>query len=1550
MSKSLENAACLEDRQTNCLSAPQTMIHASAMPVCAALPEGSSSRQINAEVTKALKKGELHPELREVLRLVDPHSDPAIAFEQITKGLYQRMVTASTLPARDTDISLAQDISANAVYLPLGKKNFILNSGLCVGPNAVGSIDGFASVLAHELAHREFRERYGVKGKSSKFEEAFADGYPIFTWLWDAGFNPKAALRWAETHQKEWRAQSQNQRIANILDEHPSAPLSLALAKACLAWLELERGDCGDVFTPIDSIKAEAGGKSYSLSDACRAAKLESIVEVQLRQLGFSKGQDVAKDLGTVADTLSSLSHLNSARAQDIYTAISCLKIDTAEALQQIGINKVTEAIFLWAERGETEHAASLYQSLSLACLKTPLSRIPPIGRLASLEDKISNFIEAHAPAEIASAAAKLRVGIEAEPLCNLQKFSHSVNGRTINNDFLGNVNFSHFATSKPGNIVAWQNHFATLVDSKDPQVKQDIFSCLVALGVMDYRALAHVSEADLLRYFSDQMPLVVPEMTWELSAGNLSLHELRMDVDGMLSTGSNYLESRGWEHRAIQRVIERYENSTEILKFQALFDHINRQREVVPEQGSREQPALGRGAVALSLLPEHPAEVAQLNRYFIADSFQAQSEIVAACRRITIEHPESARQILRDFFIDAKGQGFFAFGEYCGGSNIPNMSESKILGAQRSPFVKFICEEGGTFLSPQEQLKLVATSGLIANLQCAGVGNRKLELDETVKTILPVISKLLGRDTKAPQSLAAVQALQETLEPYGDEVAAICTIFYLQRFEKTLPLLSEVEGVAKSIRRLPDWWSNMSADDGLELQLIGRVKEKLPTRLKLNADLDLAICEIRAIGQYGLLAGSEFHDLLGTVLDRVMQSGEKLEERLGNLVSVGVVRDPSLRKRLFSEYADEVHRRVGVDDASVEYVNCIAPLISELQSTVSLSMRTELFGVLANILEAQRDVAFAFRDALDPFLELAARSKQTQEVLLDAAFNTLTKFSDGRELLIQFIFSAGTPSDIDLFLDSAKEHIEDAFSYSVKDEIQGNWTKSKGDTVYKLTADSTAGKKLLHRWRDSMQLAYSNFWEAPLPLRATMCANLFFPEGELSPSQYTEVFERVLKIAIPGDVQNREELLSWTRSYIQGKDRYKQPFYLAALATAMDGADKSNAARKVGDILATLAEQMGPAELKFAQAGDGHPGVPEDFRPDPIRVKTKADVPYRWKFFEMLDKQLTSEERGLFGHIGPITNAGSIYVTAQATANDGRIGALSVERLYTANRAASGFRGLDRMIDNHRGSEFEKRVAKEMIDEGRRIVTDELDGSKLPEKVSNLKKLYSGAVVKVNGSEYSSDFVDLYAHGQHFRFTQWVDGEHTVEVLNAADRSPEEKRKLAVALVAIELTAILKGMPFCNDRHGGNSKQLPGNRTLHFDPGGAMVHAPSNQDMQQLAEAIFSALNGADSASKVVANYLEHMKGRYLKNEELPDFLKRTQKAFSGLGEYFRLMSEEDTVNVLVAALPHAHPALISYAMTKMSSLTSSSSPLVRGLIRGLTSSSKAVEVQLQS
>jgi hypothetical protein len=1548
MFSSIETPSRLEGDAPSEGNAPGSIVTACVMPVYVARQLDRKAGELKAEVASALKKGELHPELREVLRVVDPQSEPSIAFGQITQGLYQRMVGASTLPLRDTEVSLAQEPSANAAYLPLGRRHFIFNSGLCVGPRAVDSIDGFASVLAHELAHREFRERYGVKGKSSKFEEAFADGYPIFTWLWDAGFNPKAALKWAEAHQKSWRAQSQTECLRDILDEHPSAPLSLALAKACLAWLELERGDCGDVFTPIDSIRTETGGKSYSLTEACREAKLESFVDERLRLLGFSKGENVAKDLDIVAQTLASLSHLNSARVEDIAAALSSLTIDMSAETHQAGITAVTEVIYSWALRGETKHAEVIYDRLALSCSETPQRSRPILGRLVLLEQEISAFIAAQTPEEIASSAARLHRAIEAEPLCAIQCLKPGYDKLIVQNDFLDERWFSRFKANEPGSVVPWQKHFTTLVESQNPQVKHEIFAALIALGVRDYRMLAHLSDPDLLSYFSMQLPVVVSEMKWDVNSGQARLHELRLDPNGTLTEGK-HRESLEWEHRAIKSVVERHGNSPEVFKFQALFDYANAMRLIVLAQITREKQVLSSQAVALPLLETFPAEVARLNRYFIADSFQAQSEIVAACRQLMKDNPDKAGEILRRFFLDDKGRGFHAFGEYSGGSDLGFDSESRILGLQRSPFLQFICKEGGLFLPAQEQLHLVAVSGLADNLQYAKIGKRKQELASTIKSLWPVIEKLLGSERVMPQSFAELQVLQEDLKPYGSDAKAVCTIFYLNQFEISLPPLSELESIVDSIRELASWGSKFELES-LDLALIRRVKEKLPARFKLDPDLSLAIREIRSIGRYDLLAASEFHGSLGSVLDRVMQQGGRLEENLRELVSVGLIREPGLRKRLFGEYAAAVHQRMGVDDGSDDYATRIAPLISDLQSTVPISMRTELFGVLAEKLETQRVVSFAFRDALDPFLEIATRSKVAQEVLLDAAFNTLTKSSDGRELLIEFIFSSGTSSDIDLFLEQAIASIDDSESPSFKSDIYGEWIQRGGDSYYQLKADTAESRKMLHHWRDSMRLAYSNFWEATLPLRATMCANLFFPEQELSAQRYLEVFERVLKIAIPDDVQNRSGLLTWTRAYIQGKDRYKQPFYLAALATAtLDTANNPEAESKVGSVLASLAEQMGPAELKFAQAADGHPGVPEDCRPDPVRVKTRADVPYRWKFFETLEKQLSQQEMGLFRHIGPITNAGSIYITAQATAVDGRIGALSLERLYTANRADSGFRGLERMIDNHGGSDFERRIAKEMVDEGRRIVRDELDVSQLPEKVRNLKKLYSGAVVTVDGTEYRSDFVDLYAHGEHFRFTQWVDGQHTVEVLNAADGSPDEKRKLAVALVAIELTAILKGLPFCNDRHGGNSKQLPGNHTLHFDPGGAMVQAPSQKDMQQLAEAIFSALNGAASPSQVVASYLDHLKERYRTTEELPDFLKRTQKAFSGLGEYFRLMTEEDTVNVLVAALPHAHPALRYYAMKNFSSLSSSASPLVSGLMRALTQPSKAVTVRLQ-
>lgn len=68
----------------------------------------------------------------------------------------------------------------------------------------------------------------------------------------------------------------------------------------------------------------------------------------------------------------------------------------------------------------------------------------------------------------------------------------------------------------------------------------------------------------------------------------------------------------------------------------------------------------------------------------------------------------------------------------------------------------------------------------------------------------------------------------------------------------------------------------------------------------------------------------------------------------------------------------------------------------------------------------------------------------------------------------------------------------------------------------------------------------------------------------------------------------------------------------------------------------------MGPAEVKLEQAIHSHPKTPDELTDDMGSLKDSADIPDRWKHFDMPDKTLPAQVRVKVDRLGRALGSGS--------------------------------------------------------------------------------------------------------------------------------------------------------------------------------------------------------------------------------------------------------------------------------------------------------------------
>jgi hypothetical protein len=215
-------------------------------------------------------------------------------------------------------------------------------------------------------------------------------------------------------------------------------------------------------------------------------------------------------------------------------------------------------------------------------------------------------------------------------------------------------------------------------------------------------------------------------------------------------------------------------------------------------------------------------------------------------------------------------------------------------------------------------------------------------------------------------------------------------------------------------------------------------------------------------------------------------------------------------------------------------------------------------------------------------------------------------------------------------------------------------------------------------------------------------------------------------------------------------------------------------------------------------------------------------------------------------------------------------------------------------------------RVMRELISDARKLAEDETNTGLAMVQRDTARAIYSGTTVTVDGDTVQFEVPKVTGVGKGYVLSDRAPGEHFIDLPDSPER-----RRLAKAIMAVELNNILSGRQFDNDRHGGNCRVKDG-IVYHFDFGGMLLAPPTDDDLRQLGEVVVAAGLGAKSVDDFVNRCFSALREREERNEEVSPILKRAQKALISIAEYSAGMTREDMLEVLVSAAAHdLHPAV---------------------------------------
>lgn len=1450
---------------------------------------GPKQREVAAnkavkDLVAALKIGQIHPELSERLRLLPTDTQQAREFQAAINQIYQMLVKAGKVELKDSQFLLFDDREGgvhapNAFYLPSSGKLFGFATGFIRGEKAV-TYDELAHVVLHELFHRHVRDKHlGAYAKVNKFEEGAADLYTLYCWMRDVGANPRVVVE-ALSKELSDRAQQHGGSVpiewGEIDDVHISKRTTRLLMEAALTALEIKRGDCPDQATPLSEWRVDLGrGSSKSLSEIVGNYEYIGPVGTGLKAAGFYTETDSVSRADIFCRVFNDLSYCNATRASEAAEALLTLRLNPAVLAESVALDRIADSV-LRVISPENFHA--VHRIYSNLCLRTANFGIhQPLGRLKLLASAANDFIKATHRQDILRFAAEFVRLATAEPLARADWFAEKEAKFRPIHELCGD-GFPRFPKCAVEAIVPWNRHLTECVLGRGRIAGwQEVVRSLRILGVVDPRI-------------------------WQESRLGALQGELLSGVEVGVSD----------EVRA-----ERPNAMGESCRLGSCYVYEGR----LKYHSEAAKELLGR-KLLLALEERQWNEQVQIPKDPLSLSAEQVKLVLSKMGR---EHPEYCGELLARVFsfspvrlekMDIEALGII--GQFLAlNSDAPRIlyrlvgrimnPMSGSFGALASTPAWLLVSKHGSGLSDLEKLEVVGqqyagqrdingSSPLSLNTSHIFTEHHHLvKLEELEKIVLPLASRVLGRDLKLPRTL------EELSDLFSSEELARYPCLEVTFHAVGLLALRSCDLNIPSIRRL------VSSRPGLERAGNDAVSEIVAvkwcqTEIKRASIID----EVRDwlfAQQQGIAPAVELFQRLERILSVTEGLGAERRLKIMDMLlsSSRQISDVIALRRINRIYSEALAERLGgVDNESDEYFDGLKVVVSRLARKVPIVNRRELFAEIADRLCTQERCSYLLRDNLNLFAEEQLTMGSFRQMLVDGSLNVLAKSAELRGDVIDLLMSRAEPESIDQFLYARLPSL----SLSDPGLRSGNALSfSSGfgaNREFTIVASTPEALKLLNLLRAEARKFHESFWEVPLYARAAFVAELYFPDGVIG-VKVDAVADAILARAIPDSAPGADVGRAWWKSYILGLPPYKIPYYLAATLSA--GHPGVSSDRKAGDIIADIADILDPVSRKLIQVGSGHPGLPEVLRPSPERVRCELSVPTRWEYWQLINSQLSEELRNDIKYLGPVKKAGSIFVAGSAYSRMHGPATLLVERDYVRETSATGVKNLKRMVSG-RGADPAAEEVSRSIEAAYNLLLEELQSATLPQRAAAMVEEYAKYKIIVDDKEVTFSSAGLLKSEARGKLLRTAPG---IELASAVrtDESPE-LRVVLMAVLTRELVGILSGSRFCDDRHSGNCNKH-GLSVEHYDHGGMAITPPSEDELSKLGDVISVALSNSATPDEL----LPKLTGALTDAAEEGSYIARVRKALQTLAEYTLYLPKDDVRSCFAASVIEMHPII---------------------------------------
>ncbi|MBN1325162.1 MAG: hypothetical protein JW974_03000 [Alphaproteobacteria bacterium] len=628
-------------------------------------------------------------------------------------------------------------------------------------------------------------------------------------------------------------------------------------------------------------------------------------------------------------------------------------------------------------------------------------------------------------------------------------------------------------------------------------------------------------------------------------------------------------------------------------------------------------------------------------------------------------------------------------------------------------------------------------------------------------------------------------------------------------------------------------------------------------------------------------------------------------------------LRFPNQKNELMNIFIDSIYEKLGKDDSSEKYKEKINGIIKSLEKEIEITSfkdrsilskpdKAKLFRLLSDkivsqeklsqILGKKRVVAVGDKDA---------QSNDLKARLFEGFLAFLEQSNKRSVATIEFLNRKLTPESMNKF----RTDINDG---NVSTDLQDKYLNT-----------------------EFLELVYNSFWTEDLGFRSIVMNKLLNRVSSKSKEEdkIKDQIAYVCDMHFSKEDKYRKDAELIFETAIMAFEPFERSLILSAIASADENKDSEhqNASKSVGAGLRMFFENMGPAWVKFGQLLSYVPELPSEIREDLGKLKDKADIPPRWELFDSIKNTLPDELQKNIISVDEILGAGSFWVTAKIKYVDIKTGnvqdkVLSLLRPYALEKSRSGFKVIEKAVSDMARKDKKYKSLLKVAQQAKSSAEYEVDvvhGNKQFEKA---KELYGDISININGEK----FIPNVANWEYYGVGKDKVGYKIMELargktLDKASASAEEKRKMALAYVTIELTNLFKGDVWDIDRHMGQQnfeKVNLGYNVNIYDTGAQMKKAPNKTDKILLAEVLYGLIRAArtgipmdqqilktiknmdklETYLKVDTNYVADVQKGLLALSDIIEYQKEIKDKDGNIIQERLTLSEDDLTNAIEA------------------------------------------------